>query len=235
MTLAAIILLVILGSAPFAASGHQSLSGSDGSTPALQTPTSQGQGQSQDQPAPAQTTPAQATPPPVQPEPSKKSASDQKPRSGLGQNHAKKKMPPSNCDPAAAKSASPSPAGSNAAAGNAHSARNSGATPANCPPKKTIVRQGGTSEPSIELAGAASDDQAAQQRSAVNQMVVVAEKNLKSIAAQEMTASQKDQVNQIQQYVAESKSAVADGDLDRARTLAWKAQMLSEDLVKPGK
>ena len=31
----------------------------------------------------------------------------------------------------------------------------------------------------------------------------------------------------------QSKAAVGGGDLERARTLAWKAQLLSEELVKP--
>jgi len=66
-------------------------------------------------------------------------------------------------------------------------------------------------------------------------MVLKTEENLKSISGQEMTASQKDQINQIRQYMAESKSAMAQGDLDRANRLAWKAQTLSDDLVKSGK
>jgi hypothetical protein len=33
----------------------------------------------------------------------------------------------------------------------------------------------------------------------------------------------------------QSKAAMSQGDLERARTLAWKAQLLSDDLVKPEK
>jgi hypothetical protein len=40
-------------------------------------------------------------------------------------------------------------------------------------------------------------------------------------------------VTQIHQFMDQSKTAVKDGDLERARTLAWKAQLLSEELVKP--
>jgi len=42
-------------------------------------------------------------------------------------------------------------------------------------------------------------------------------------------------VTQIRQFMAQSKAAVADGDMERARTLAWKAETLSEDLVNPPK
>ena len=61
------------------------------------------------------------------------------------------------------------------------------------------------------------------------------EANLKKLAGRQLSSDQQDMVNQIHQYVDESRKAVSAGDLDRARTLAWKAQVLSEDLVKPDK
>jgi hypothetical protein len=66
-------------------------------------------------------------------------------------------------------------------------------------------------------------------------MLGTTEANLKKIAGQQLSSNQQDMVTQIRQFVAQSKAAVADGDLDRARTLAWKAQVLSEELVKPAK
>jgi hypothetical protein len=35
--------------------------------------------------------------------------------------------------------------------------------------------------------------------------------------------------------VDQSKVALADGDVERGRTLAWKAKLLSDDLVTPQK
>jgi hypothetical protein len=96
-----------------------------------------------------------------------------------------------------------------------------------------IVRQGGTSDQSIELAGGATGNQASDQRDAANQMVGTTEANLKKIAGQQLSPEQQDMVKQIRQFMEQSKKAAADGDLDRAHTLAWKAQVLSEDLVKP--
>jgi hypothetical protein len=61
------------------------------------------------------------------------------------------------------------------------------------------------------------------------------EENLKKIAGRQLSSDQQDMVNQIRQFMEQSKAAVEDGDLDRARTLAWKAQVLSEELVKPAK
>jgi hypothetical protein len=64
-------------------------------------------------------------------------------------------------------------------------------------------------------------------------MLGTTESNLKKIAGQQLSSDQQDMVKQIRQFMEQSKAAVADGDLDRARTLAWKAQVLSEELVKP--
>jgi len=66
-------------------------------------------------------------------------------------------------------------------------------------------------------------------------MLSATELNLKKIAGTQLTASQADMVNQIHQFADQSKSASSAGDLERARTLAWKAQLLSEELVSPQK
>jgi hypothetical protein len=58
--------------------------------------------------------------------------------------------------------------------------------------------------------------------------------NLKKISSRQLNANQQDEVAQIHQFMDQSKAATAAGDLDRARTLAWKAQMLSEALANPG-
>jgi|SRR5579859_49695 len=102
-----------------------------------------------------------------------------------------------------------------------------------CPPPKRIVRHGGTSEPSIQLAGGPNDSQAVHQRDVVNQLLGVTENNLKKIAGKQLNSTQQDTLSQARAFVQQSKSAIADGDLDRARTLAWKAETLSEDLIKP--
>jgi len=66
-------------------------------------------------------------------------------------------------------------------------------------------------------------------------MLGTTEANLKKIARRTLSSTQQDMVNQIRQFVEQSKAAVGDGNLERARTLAWKAQLLSEELIKPGK
>ena len=100
-----------------------------------------------------------------------------------------------------------------------------------CPATKVIVQHGGTSEPSIQLGGSAGSE-TPDKRDTANQMLGSTDANLKQIAGRQLSATQQDMVNQIRQFMDQSKAAVVDGDLERARTLAWKAQVLSEELVK---
>jgi ABC-type phosphate/phosphonate transport system ATPase subunit len=85
------------------------------------------------------------------------------------------------------------------------------------------------------LAGGPSAEQSAQKRNAVNQLLGVSDQNLKRAADMQLSAAQQDTVLQTRQFMQQSKAAMADGDFERARTFAWKAQLLSEDLVKPEK
>ena len=109
------------------------------------------------------------------------------------------------------------------------------APPQSCPPAKIIVRHGGTTEPHIQLAGGPTAAEAARKRDAVNQLLGATNQNLKKTAGLQLSSSQRDTVTQTRQFVEQSKAAMADGDLERARTLAWKAELLSEDLVNPQK
>jgi len=137
-----------------------------------------------------------------------------------------------NCDNPAAGGKGASPSSSTSAEG---SAASPGTAAVSCPPEKVVVPHGGTSEPSIQLAGPSTGDQATQQRQSANQLLGSTEENLKKLAGQPLNATQQDTVNQIHQFMEQSKTAVAAGDLERARTLAWKAQVLSQDLVSPQK
>ncbi len=154
----------------------------------------------------------------------------------------KKKTDSAGCPvtPAPATSGTSNPSGAQPAdtttAGSAP-AQNSGTStmPKPCTPPKTIVRHGGTAEPSIQLAGGPAGNQNSPQRDAAHQLLESTEANLKKISGQQLSASQQDTVTQIRQFMAQSKAAVVDGDMERARTLAWKAETLSEDLVNPQK
>jgi hypothetical protein len=98
-----------------------------------------------------------------------------------------------------------------------------------------VVRQGGTKEPSIQLAGGPNAGQASSKRDNINQLLDATEQNLKKISGQQMSANQQETVTQIRQFVSQSKAALTNADLERARTLAWKAKTLTDDLVGPQK
>jgi len=69
----------------------------------------------------------------------------------------------------------------------------------------------------------------------VNQLLGATNQNLKKTGGWQLNSSQQDTITQTRQFVKQSEDAMADGDLERARTLAWKAELLSEDLINPQK
>lgn len=127
------------------------------------------------------------------------------------------------------------PSASAAAAGASGQASKSGDPPKNCPPPRIVVHHGGAAEPSIQLAGGPATGQASDQKIAAIQLLGTTEQNLKKISGRQLSSEQQDTVTQIQQFVQQSKAAAANGDAERARNLAWKAELLSEDLVNPQK
>jgi hypothetical protein len=64
-------------------------------------------------------------------------------------------------------------------------------------------------------------------------MLAATEQNLKKISGGALSPNQQDMVKQARQFMEQAKAAVTAQDFDRARTLAWKAQLLSEELAKP--
>ena len=175
----------------------------------------------QGQTSQGQTTPSQnsSTPPS-----SKTSSSTAKPTPSKAKpvQHKKKPAAP-DCTPAPASSTGAPPSSQT----NPPASQNAST---NCPPKKVIVREGGSSEPSVQLVGGGGGDQATR---STNQLLESAQENLKKVDGHELSSTQQDSVTQIQQYVQQSKTAAAAGDSDRAHTLAWKAQLLSQELIKP--
>ncbi len=218
MTLAAAILLFGVSSlASFHAEVTVQSSAAATSTEAKPVPQEQGPQKSAE---PAQANKA----------PSDQTSNSQSKATGGAKKRARirKKAVTAKCDAAAG-----SAAGTNAS-GSTDTSTTSGDPQKNCPPPKIVVHQGGIAEQSIQLAGGSSDD-ANQKRDAANKMLASTEANLKAIGGRQLTAEQEGSASQIRQFVVQSKSALAAGDLERAQTLAWKAKLLSDDLVNPGK
>jgi hypothetical protein len=101
-----------------------------------------------------------------------------------------------------------------------------------CPPKKKIVRNGGTGEPDIELVGGTTAQQASSAHS-TEEITAATEENLKKLEERQLSSNEQQTVSQIRQFMAESRQAIAAGDPERAQNLATKARLLSEELIKP--
>jgi hypothetical protein len=123
---------------------------------------------------------------------------------------------------------------SSAASGsaNADSAKDGSAALKPCPPPKKVVRNGGSEEPKVQLRGGTDAEHASHQRS-TEELRVATEENLKKMAGRQLNPSQQEMVSQIKQFMEQSKTAAAAGDLQRGHNLAMKARLLSEELVKP--
>jgi len=184
----------------------------------------------------------EATPPPqAEPETTKPSSaqpvSKPAPATSPKASTAKKTRPKKKVVPAAA--CDPPPATpSNSATTSPQPGAQASSTPEatkNCPPPKVIVKQGGITEQSIQLAGGSVGGDATQKKDAANKMLAATEDNLKKIAGRQLSTAEQDSVSQIRQFVDQSKSALAAANLERAQTLAWKAKLLSDDLLNPQK
>ncbi|MFZ0298278.1 MAG: hypothetical protein WAM13_08015 [Candidatus Sulfotelmatobacter sp.] len=101
-----------------------------------------------------------------------------------------------------------------------------------CPPPKKVVRNGGSSEPKVQLTGDTPAEQAFD-KSSTDQLRAATEENLKKATALQLNSSRREMVNQIREFMEQSKAAVAAGDLEGAHNLALKAHLLSVELVKP--
>jgi hypothetical protein len=207
---------------------------------------SQGDSTSQPQATPSQSAqPTQPLPAPTSQTPN--SPGQAKPSSNRPRHH-KKTVPPdcSNAPAALNTTGSNPPASSNSSdagssnAGSTNAGSSSaGSSSANstalppCPPPKKVVRNGGSTEPSIQLVGGGTTaEQAVHQRS-TDQLIAATQENLKKIEGRQLSPSQQEMVNQIKQFMEQSKTAVAAGDLERGNNLALKAHLLSDELVKP--
>ena len=81
------------------------------------------------------------------------------------------------------------------------------------------------------IAAQLSKEEAAAAQQETNQSVDIAEKNLASTRNKRLNAAQSDLVSKIKGFLKDAREAAQAGDWARARNLAKKAQVLSEELV----
>ena len=233
MTLAVILVNVSFILSSVAAQDQASPPSAQTSQPDTTATQDQGNAKRQSPPAASQPAPAESKPGP--------SPSPTKNRKGLPP-RVKRRVLPAKCDPGSASpetkgsaSSAETPADTKALADPAASAKPTAPAaapaPTNCPPSKVIVQQGSTSEPTIQLVGG---DGTSHQGDAAH-MLTATDANLKKIEGTPLTSSQQDIVTQVHQFMDQSKKATAAGDTEQARTLAWKAKTLSDELIAPTK
>lgn len=99
-------------------------------------------------------------------------------------------------------------------------------------PRKIVVREGGATAPPAQIVPGLTPQEADQQRQRAVQLLTSTEWNLKRLAGRALDSRQQETVAQIHNYVDGARSALKDGDTQRANTLALKAQLLSDDLSK---
>jgi type IV secretory pathway VirB10-like protein len=80
------------------------------------------------------------------------------------------------------------------------------------------------------LAPELSPQEIAAAQSQMNESVAIAQKNLGATRGRALNPTQSDLASKVTSFLQESKDAARDGDWTRARNLAKKAQVLSEEL-----
>jgi len=75
-------------------------------------------------------------------------------------------------------------------------------------------------------------DEAVQHQQTTTQLLEATEANLRTVTRRSLKADEQDMVEQIRNYMQQSRNASAETDLVRAHNLALKAHLLSDELVK---
>jgi outer membrane biosynthesis protein TonB len=188
----------------------------DGQPPAPESQETSPAGVAQEPPAPGGEPKSEAPPPKTTPAP------DATPQAPKTQPETPAKTP---------ESKTPEPKTKTAAKKRRRAKHTATAMPGAAPEKK-VVRNGGTTDPVVQLAPGMSAEQASSQRQSTTQLLATTDANLKQISTRQLGQTQQDSVSQIRKYMEQAKAAEAAGDVERAHNLASKALLLSDDLVK---
>jgi hypothetical protein len=97
---------------------------------------------------------------------------------------------------------------------------------------KVVVHHGGAAEITAQLSPGMTQEQVIHERETTEQLLASTDANLKKLSARQLTPAQQGVVDQVRNYMRQSKVAGEAGDVARARTLAYKAHLLSDDLAR---
>lgn len=96
-----------------------------------------------------------------------------------------------------------------------------------------MVRHGSTSDPIVAISPTVTQQQASQELSTTNLLLANADANLKQVGHRQLSSDEEGTVKQIQVYIEQARTAIKNGEAQRAYTLANKANLLSADLAGP--
>lgn len=99
-------------------------------------------------------------------------------------------------------------------------------------PRRIVVREGGAIEPTAQIAPGLAPQEAGQQRQDTEELLRLTEESLKRLDGRTPDSRWQETTAQIHNYVDGARSALKDGDTQRAHTLALKAHLLADDLLK---
>jgi outer membrane biosynthesis protein TonB len=104
-------------------------------------------------------------------------------------------------------------------------------TARNTKPRIVVKPEPEPSSPSGTISPSISSSDASQEQNTTDQLLQKTENNLNGIKRQ-LSPDEQALVNQIRDYMKQSREATKQNDLVRARNLAVKAQLLCDELVK---
>ena len=90
---------------------------------------------------------------------------------------------------------------------------------------------GGTKGDAPLLAPQLSEQEIAAAQQQMNESIAITQKNMSSAKGHKLSPTQSDLASKVNSFLQESRDAAKDGDWTRAKNLAKKAQVLSEELA----
>lgn len=96
----------------------------------------------------------------------------------------------------------------------------------------TVVPEGGAKEPPAQIAPGLAPDEAKRNRREAEQWLTATDDQLKELANRHLSEPRQEVVSQVRNYQLGARSALKEGDLRRAHTLALKAHLLADDMIK---
>ena len=122
---------------------------------------------------------------------------------------------------------------STGATGKRHSAaKHASAIVTDSGPRKVVVREGGTDEPTAQIVTGMAPEEAGREREDAEQLLKKTVSTLERIDPDMFDRQQQETMSQIHNYMAGARAALKEGDIARGHTLAVKASLLAEDLAR---